>query len=117
MIFAPPHHSDPVRHSLYEGLTQWASHARQRMLAALAATSLLIGSAVVVLDRRRAPVAGLMLIMATVACWGLLEQRAHVPHTTVVRVAQGLLVLLGTLGAVVAGLGLLFWVMGPAPVL
>jgi hypothetical protein len=61
--------------------------------------------------------AGLLLVMATVACWGLLEQRAQVPHSVATRVTQGLLVVLGTVGAMVAGLGLLFWIMGPAPVL
>ncbi len=117
MIYAPPHHPDPPHHSLYEGLTGWASHARQRVLVGLGASSLMIGSAVIAVDWRRAPVAGLSLVMATVACWGLLEQRAQIPHSAVIRMAQGLLVALGALGAIVAGLGLLFWAMGPAPVL
>jgi hypothetical protein len=69
------------------------------------------------LDWRYLPISGFLLTGAAVGGWGLLEQRAATPHSTLIRVAQLGLIALGTIGAVVAGYALLFWVMGPAPVL
>ncbi|HEY7612197.1 MAG TPA: hypothetical protein VH764_04335 [Gemmatimonadales bacterium] len=117
MIYSPPHYSNPLDRSLYQGITGWASHASQRLLAGLTATGMVVGAAVVAIDWRRAPLAGLLLIAAAVGAWGLIEQRAVMPHSRLIRAMQGALVLLGAVGAVVAALALLFWVMGPAPVL
>jgi hypothetical protein len=117
MIYSPPHFDDPFHPSVYDAITGWAAHAGQRLLAALTIVGLMAGSGLVATDWRRAPLAGLVLVASAVGGWGLLEQRARVPHSAGIRMAQGLLVLLGTLGAVIGGFAVLFWVMGPAPVL
>ena len=117
MIYSPPHFNDPSRPSVYDGITGWASHARQRSLVSLTIAGIVIGMTVVLLDWRRGPLAGLVLVASAIGVWGLLEQRAAVPHSRWIQVAQGLLVLLGTVGAIVGGLAVLFWIMGPAPVL
>ena len=117
MTNSPPHYGDLRHQSLYDVITGWASHAQQRLLAALAAAGLVAGIALVVSDWRRVPIAGLLLIASAVGAWGLLEQRTATPHSVLIRVLQGLLVLLGTIAAIMGGFALLFWVMGPAPVL
>lgn len=117
MIYSPPHFNDPFHPSVYDSITGWAAHARVRWLVALTLAGVAVGAALVLTDWRRAPLAGLVLVASAVGAWGLLEQRTATPHSRVVRAAQTLLVLLGTLGAVIGGFALLFWVMGPAPVL
>lgn len=117
MIYSAPHSDDPFHPSLYDGLTNWASHAHQRVLAAITAMGLIAGGALLVYDVRRVPIAGLLLTMSAVAGWGLLEQRSATPHSPLIAATQKLLVVLGTIAAIIAGFGLLFWVMGPAPVL
>ena len=117
MIDSPPHFNDPLHPSVYDGITGWAAHARVRWLVVLTVAGMAVGTALVVTDWRRAPLAGLVLVASAVGGWGLVEQRAAVPHSRRVRLAQALLVVLGTLGAVVGGFAVLFWVMGPAPVL
>ena len=117
MIYSPPHFNDPFHASVYDAITDWASHARQRLLVALTIAGIVAGTVLVATDWRRTPIAGLTLVMSAIGGWGLLEQRTRLPHSREIRVAQGVLVLLGTLGAVVGGFAVLFWVMGPAPVL
>jgi hypothetical protein len=117
MIYSPPHFNDPFHPSVYDGITGWAAHTRVRWLVALTIAGIGVGTALVVTDWRRAPLAGLLLVASAIGAWGLLEQRTATPHSRGVRVAQSLLVLLGTLGAIVGGFTVLFWVMGPAPVL
>lgn len=117
MIYSPPHFNDPLHPSVYDGITGWASHTRVRWLVALTIVSIAIGIAVVAIEWRRAPLAGLTLVASAIGGWGLLEQGTRVPHSRGVQVAQWVLVALGTLGAIVGGFTVLFWVMGPAPVL
>lgn len=117
MIYSPPHYDGSNHPSVYDGITGWAAHAQQRLLAGLAAAGIAAGVALLVSDRRRVAVAGLLLVASAVGVWGLLEQRAATPHSVVIRVAQALSVVLGTIAAVLGGFALLFWVMGPAPVL
>ena len=117
MIYSPPHYDDPQHASIYEGITGWASHARQRLLAGIAFAGIVGGAALLLIDWRHVPFAGLLLTGGAVGAWGLIEQRALVPHSMPITIAQGLLVALGIIAAIVGGFGVLFWVMGPAPVL
>lgn len=117
MILSRPHYDDPQHPSLYDGLTGWASRAPQRLLGGLVAAGIVAAGVILAVDWRRFPVSGLLLTVSAVAAWGLLEQRATAPHSALVATTQTILVVLGTVTAVVAGFGLLFWVMGPAPVL
>jgi hypothetical protein len=117
MIYSPPHFDDPRHPSLYDGLTGWASHAQQRLLLGIAVVGILEWTGLVLLDWRHGPAAGFLLTLSAVAGWGLVEQRAARPHAALTTVAQVLLMILGTIAAVVGGFAWLFWVMGPAPVL
>ena len=116
MIY-PPHYDDPRHPSVYDGITGWASHAQQRMLIALTLAGVVAWAVLLMVDWRHGPAAGLLLTVSAVSGWGLLEQRAATPHSGFIRVAQVLLVVLGTITAAVGGFALLYWVMGPAPVL
>jgi hypothetical protein len=117
MIYSPPHYDDPRHPSLYDGITGWASHAQQRFLTGIAVAGILEWTGLVILDWRQGPGAGFLLTLSAVAGWGLLEQRAAIPHAALITAAQVLLVILGTITAVMGGFAWLFWVMGPAPVL
>jgi hypothetical protein len=117
MIDSPPHFNDPSHPSVYDAVTGWAAHARVRWLVAITIAGIAVGVTLVAIDWRRGPLAGLMLMASAIGAWGLVEQRATVPHSKRVRLAQAMLVLLGMIGAVVGGFTVLFWVMGPAPVL
>ena len=117
MIYSPPRHDDPRHSSLYGGITGWASHAQQRILAFLALGGIVAWAGLLVVDWRKAPAAGILLTLSAVAAWGLVEQRAANPHSVFIRVAQVLLTMLGTITAVMGGFALLFWILGRAPVL
>ena len=117
MMYPSRHFDDPRHPSLYDGITGWASHARQRSLAAMVIAGVGAWAAVLGIDWRHGPMAACLLTASAVAGWGLLEQRASTPHSGLITVAELLLVALGTMTAVVSGFALLFWIMGPAPVL
>lgn len=117
MIYSPPHFDDPLHPSFYGGIAGWASHAQQRLLIGIAVAGILEWTGLVILDWRDGPAAGFLLTLSAVAGWGLLEQRASMPHAASIRAAQLLLIILGTITAVVGGFAWLFWIMGPAPVL
>jgi hypothetical protein len=117
MIYSPPHFNDPRHPSLYDGITGWASHAQQGLLIGIAVAAILEWTGLVILDWRQGPAAGFLLTLGAVAGWGLLEQRASTSHATLITAAQVLLIILGTITALVGGFAWLFWIMGPAPVL
>jgi hypothetical protein len=117
MIATRQHYDDPRHPSVYDAITRWASHARPRTLSAVAAGGAVIWAAFLAADWRLGPAAAILLTVSAVSAWGLLEQRAAMPHTPLTATAQLLLFVLGTLAAVVSGFAWLFWVMGPAPVL
>jgi hypothetical protein len=117
MILAPVHYDDPRHPSIYDAITGWASQARARTLAAVALGGVADWAALFAADWRLAPAAGVLLTLSAVSGWGLLEQRAATPHSLFITVAQVLLFVAGTVAAVISGFAVLFWVMGPAPVL
>lgn len=111
-------HSELDRNeSLYQGVTTWAATANPRTLGFILASSLIGGAALLVLDWHRWPLAGLLVTAGSIGGWGLIEQRAARPLSPVAVAVKGVLVGLGTIAAVLGGLGLLFWLMGPAPIL
>jgi hypothetical protein len=117
MILASAHYDDPRHPSIYDAITGWASHAGARTLAVMAVAGLVDWAALFVADWRLAPAAAILLTLSAVSAWGLLEQRATSPQSVLRATAQSLLFVAGTVAAVVSGFALLFWVMGPAPVL
>jgi hypothetical protein len=80
-----------IDESLYDGITEWASHAPRKVLSGLTAAGIVIGTAVIATDWRQAPVAGLLLVAAAIGGWGLIEQRASTPHSRLIRVTRGVL--------------------------
>jgi hypothetical protein len=117
MIYSPPHFDDPMHPSLYDGITNWASHARQWILIGIVMMGIAALGVLLVMDWRYVPILAFLVAGAAMGGWGLLEQRAAMPHSALIRVAQICLVVLGTIAAGVGGFALLFWAMGPAPVL
>jgi hypothetical protein len=117
MIYQPAHFDDPRHPSLYDGLTGWASHARPRALATIALGGIAVWALILGIDWRHGPMAACLLTLSAVAAWGLLEQRSATPHSGLIAAAELVLVVLGTATAVVSGFAVLFWIMGPAPVL
>jgi hypothetical protein len=61
--------------------------------------------------------AALFVMTAAIALWGLMEQLLPPPRRAVVDLAQWLLVGIGGVAAILSALGILFWILGPAPVL
>ncbi|HEX9894784.1 MAG TPA: hypothetical protein VGA78_12720 [Gemmatimonadales bacterium] len=107
----------PEAESVYAAVTRWAGHASLRLLTLF--TTIGFGGAALVLlvDWRRWPLAGLLLGAGAIGTWGIVEQRAHRPHSRMVNAAEWTLAVVGTLIAMLAALGLFFWAMGPAPIL
>lgn len=117
MVHSTQHYNDPRHPSVYDGIARWASHARQRVLVGVTGAGVVAAAALLIDDWHRLPVAAALLTASAVGGWGLLEQLAPTSHSAMITVGQALLVVLGTIAAIVGGFGLLFWVMGPAPVL
>ena len=63
------------------------------------------------------PLVGLCITTACVSIWGLLEQLLPPPRFRAIAMVEWSLVIIGTLVAVASSLGILFWFLGPAPVL
>ena len=110
-------HQAPAGESLHAGITSWAAHAPRRLLAVIT----LVGAVAAPIALRGAPegwlAAGPLITFSCIGAWGLLEQRGPAPHPRWLVTAQWLLVTLGALTTSVAGLGLFFRMMGPAPIL
>lgn len=107
----------PRPESLYAAVTRWAAHARPSTLRLLATLGLGGAGGILLLDWTRWPLAGVLLTLSTIGAWGLVEQRAAHPRTVLVAATESALTGLGTVVAALVALGLLFWLMGPAPVL
>ena len=117
MIRSAPEPEAARNESLYQGITTWAAHADRPLLATMLILGLAGAPAVVLLDWRIWPAAALLITVSTVAAWGLIEQQVSSRRSFAVSAAQWLLVAVGTITAVLASFGLLFWLMGPAPIL
>lgn len=106
-------HAGPENESLYTGITAWARRAHRRDLLILTALGIAVAAGFAVSGWDTFAASGLGIAAASIGAWGMLEQRTP-PGP---RALQGALVGLGVAGAVLAGLGLLLWIMGPAPIL
>jgi len=103
--------------SIGVGITRWTSRAAVSTLTALLLLGVIGAPLLLLLGWQRWPIAGLLLTVATVAAWGLLERRAGLPHTRLVTLSESILTGLGVLLAVTTALGFLFALLGPAPIL
>jgi hypothetical protein len=77
--------------SLHAGITRWAGHADVTVLV--------------------------LLSVSAVGAWGLVEQKTAHPHSRLVVLAEWLLAIIGGMTAAAGALGILFWLLGPAPIL
>lgn len=103
--------------SLYTGITTWAAHASRWILLPAAVAGFGLGAALLAGGWERIPAAGLPLAVGSIGAWGLIEQRRTRRHPRGRVALQWALVWLGVTGAIAAGLGILLWMMGPAPIL
>jgi hypothetical protein len=102
---------------LDEAIARWGRLASPRLLRILGAVAVTGTGIVLAVDWRRWPVASLLAALGCFAGWGLLahqpQERAGLP----LRLAQTALAAVGAVTAGVGLLGLLFWALGPAPIL
>jgi len=112
---APP--GEPRPEPITEAVARWARLASTRLLAAAALLGAGTAAAVLLLDWHWWPAAALSIAVAAFGIWGTLERHYPRPHSLLVRAAKGAAVALGAAGVVVGALGLLFWLLGPAPIL
>ena len=103
--------------SLYEIITSWASGATPRLLTGAIASSGALIAALLLMNRNTWPLAALLVTVVAICAWGLLEQFAPEPTDPAVSATRWFFVGLGSVAALVAALGILFRVMGPAPIL
>ena len=96
--------------SLYAFVTRTASNAPIRRLLELLVAAAAIAAGILVTGPQRWPVAAAAGAIAAIALWGI---AAHRGPGGLTRAAQGLLLVVGWLLAIAAGVGLLFWVLGP----
>jgi hypothetical protein len=101
--------------SLYAAVTRWAGHAPRALLTLLGLAGGLGGPAVLLVDWHFWPFSGLALAAGSTGLWGLIDQRATLPHTRRVTAAERLLTAVGLLSAMLGAVGLLFWSLGDAP--
>jgi hypothetical protein len=71
---------------------------------------------VLVLDSHRWPIASLLLAAACFAIWGLIAHRDPAGGL-LLRLAQHTVAAVGAVAIVCGLLGILFWALGPAPIL
>jgi hypothetical protein len=81
----------------------------------LVALLLLSAGSAVLLRSLSWPLASLFITTAAICLWGLLERIFPEPRRIVVDVAEWILVVMGTIAAVLASFGILFWILGPSP--
>ena len=103
--------------SLHAGITRWAGRADATVLALLAILGTGGAAVMLTVDWRRWPLAAMLLSVSAVGTWGLVEQKTARPHSRLVIAAEWLLAGLGGAAAAMGALGILFWLLGPAPIL
>ncbi len=103
--------------SLYEIITSWASTANPRLLGGAIALGGALSTVLLLIDRNAWPLVALLVTVGAICAWGLVEQFAPRSHARMVSAAEWVLVSLGSVAALAAALGILFRVMGPAPIL
>ena len=101
---------------LDEAIARWGRLASLRLLRVLGAVAVAGIGIVLAVDWHRWPVASLLAALGCFAGWGML---AHQPERRglPLRVAQTALAALGAITGAAGVLGLLFWALGPAPIL
>jgi hypothetical protein len=107
----------PAGESLHAGIVRWAGRADVTLLVLLAVLGGAGAMVMLTVDWRRWPLAAVLLSVSTVGAWGLVEQKAALPHSRLVIVTEWMLAGIGGTAAATGALGILFWLLGPAPIL
>ena len=91
-------------------------HARsatsRQLLITLSAASAVV-AAIILTGLQRWPLAALAGTVAFVALWGLTVHRPHPRHSRAMSALALLWIVIGSILALIAAFGLLFWVLGP----
>jgi hypothetical protein len=104
---------DSPQDSLYSAVMDRASHASTRRLALLLAGTMVGAALVLGAAQTLWPLAALCGTGSAIALWGLVAHETARHPIRVLNWLQQLLVVLGTLLAVVAGLAIFLWILGP----
>ena len=91
--------------------------ASPRVLAALLAIASAGVATVLFVAWHLWPLASLLAALGSFGAWGLIEHRAPSRRGFLLRAAQATVAGVGALAAVTGVLGVLFWALGPAPIL
>jgi len=111
------HHAYPTDRSILTAVTTWALQADARLLW-LFLFMALPGVLILLLSGwERWPFSTPFFTLGTIGAWGLVERRSLRNRSRLASIVESCLVGLGMLMAFLTGLGLLLWVMGPAPIL
>lgn len=110
-------HPAPSGESVHTAITRWARQASVTLLRLLGGIGTLGALVMVTVDWRAWPLGALLLSIGMVGMWGLVDQRSTNPRQRTILLLEALLAIVGGLAAALAGLGLLFWLLGPAPIL
>jgi hypothetical protein len=111
------HHAYPTDRSILAAITTWAQHADARILWLFLAMVLPGVMILLLTGWQRWPFSTPFFTLGAIGAWGLLERRVQADRSRLASVVESCLLGLGMLMAFLTGLGLLLWVMGPAPIL
>jgi hypothetical protein len=117
MVRIEPHHAANGHESLYGLVTACATAARPRILVILTVLSASAALALFLFSNAAWPVAMYFFATATICLWGIVEQTARKPMSRALALLEMLLVVFGCAATLAGSLGVLLWILGPAPVL
>ena len=102
---------------LDEAMARWGRLASPRLLRVLGVVAVAGIGIVLAVNWHRWPVASLLAALGCFAGWGMLAHQPQERRGLPLRVAQTAFAVLGAATAAAGLLGLLFWALGPAPIL
>jgi hypothetical protein len=117
MVRSDPHHSVNGGESLYDLVARCAAAARPVSLAGIALVCGAAAAAVLRLNIDAWPLAMFFLTTFATCLWGILEQLPPIRPRWLIKSLQIVLAVVGSAAAAAGATGVLFWIMGPAPVL
>jgi hypothetical protein len=115
----------PIQKQVFTGLPEspfaamrrWARGQTRHLFLVMAVAGILGAAAVIVIDEAQMIFCAPMISLASLGGWGLLLKRNQTRASRADRLLSALLAGVGGLALLIAVFGLLFWAMGPAPIL
>jgi len=99
-----------------EAIARLGRRASPRLLWIMAAAAATGIGIILVIDWHRWPLASVLAAFGCFGVWGLVEHHEQRGRGTL-RLIQGAAAVLGGIAAIAGLLGVLFWILGPAPIL